>query len=192
MIEVGRAILSIDLLDKHFVCDLEKCKGICCVEGDSGAPLTQKETKILDKIYPTVKTYMTLEGIKAIEEQGCYITDFDGDLVTPLIDNMECAYVIRENGVAGCAIEKAYHNKKVKWRKPLSCHLYPIRIQEYENLDAVNYDKQDICNAACKLGDKLKVPVYKFLKEPLIRKYGKKWYEELEMAVNLINPSNEE
>ena len=186
MIQIGRAILSLDVIEKQFVCDLDKCKGICCVEGDSGAPLTKKETKILKKIYNKVKPFMTTEGIAEIEKQGTHITDFEGDDVTPLVNNKECAYVTYKDGITICAIEKAYLAGKVKFKKPISCHLYPIRVTEYTEIDAVNYDIQSICKDACFLGEKLKVPVYKFLKEPLIRKYGEDWYKELEIAVDLI------
>jgi len=186
MIQIGRALLSFDVVEKHFVCDLEKCKGACCVEGDSGAPLSRAETKILRDIYPQVKPYMTPEGIQEIERQGTHIVDFEGDLVTPLVNDQQCAYVIYKDGITLCAIEKAYLDKKIDYRKPISCHLYPIRITEYTEIDAVNYDIQTICKDACTLGENLKVPVYKFLKEPLIRKYGEEWYKELEVAVNLI------
>jgi len=186
MIQIGRALLSLDVIEKHFVCDLEQCKGICCIEGDSGAPLTEEETDILKQIYPQVKPYMTQEGIAAVEEQGHYVLDIDDDLVTPLVNNRECAYVIYKDGITLCAIEKAYFDQKIDFRKPISCHLYPIRITEYTELDAVNYDKQSICKQACVLGKKLHVPVYKFLREPLIRKYGEEWYKELEVAVQLL------
>ena len=137
MIQIGRAILSLDVIEKQFVCDLEKCKGICCVEGDSGAPLTKKETKILKKIYKKVKPFMTREGILEIERQGTHISDFEGDDVTPLVNNKECAYVTYKDGITICAIEKAYLAGKVKFKKPISCHLYPIRITEYAEIDAV-------------------------------------------------------
>jgi hypothetical protein len=190
MIQVGRAIISLDVIEKQFVCDLESCKGVCCVEGDSGAPLSESETQILETIFPSVKPYMTEKGIKAVEEQGFYIIDNDGDLVTPLIDNKECAYVTYNEQITLCAIEKAFFDKKIDFRKPISCHLYPIRITEYSELDAVNYDKQSICKAACTLGRKLKVPVFEFLKDPLIRKYGEDWYKELEIAAQLLKVDN--
>lgn len=180
MIEIGKAIVSLDVLAKEFVCDISACSGACCEEGDAGAPLENDELKILDSIYDTVKPYLRPEGIKSIEEQGKYIIDNDGDYVTPLVNNRECAYTVYESGIAKCGIEKAYYDKKVDWKKPISCALYPIRITEHSNFDAVNYDKQDICSTARSCGAKLKVPVYKFLKEPLQRKYGEEWYLELE------------
>ena len=186
MLQIGNTLVSLDILDNNFVCDLEKCKGECCVSGDSGAPLEEEETAELEAAWPVVKDYLQEEGRESVATYGLYLRDSDGDLVTPLINgNRECAFTIFENGIAKCAIEKAYLEGKISFRKPVSCHLYPIRIQKLTNYDAVNYDRWEICKAACKLGDKLKVPVYKFLKEPLIRKYGEKWYNELEFAADI-------
>lgn len=184
MIAVGKTLVSNDVIDEKFVCDLQKCKGACCVEGVSGAPLTKEETKILEDIYDKVKPYLTDRGLSAIKKYGLHLTDDDGDLVTPLVNGKEeCAYTIFENGMALCGIEKAWKDGVVDFRKPVSCHLYPIRITEHKNYDAVNYSEWDLCAPACKLGKKLKVPVYKFLKEALIRKYGNDWYTELEKVV---------
>ncbi len=180
MLQIGKALVSLDVIEKKFVCDYKVCKGICCVEGDSGAPLDDNEKELLEEAYPGFKEYMTEEGIKAVEEQGLHVIDFEDDLVTPLIDKKECAYLIRENGGYWCAIEKAYLAGKVKYRKPLSCSLYPIRITKYPEFDAVNYDKWDICKCARELGYSEGTPVYKFLKEPLVRKYGEAWYNELD------------
>ena len=182
MLEIGRAIVSLDVLAKQFACDLGACKGACCEEGDSGAPLEEDELAILEEIYPIVEPYLPEAGRKAIKQQGYSIIDSDGDYVTPLVGNRECAYTIYENGVALCGIEKAYFDGKIQWRKPISCHLYPIRISKYTDFDAVNYDKQEICQSARTCGAKLQLPVYKFLKEPLIRKYGQEWYAQLEEA----------
>lgn len=181
MILVGKAVLSEDLRENFFVCDLEKCKGACCVEGDAGAPLEEEEIGVLDKIYPLIKGYLTEEGIETIERQGTWVYDQDGDKVTPTIgDNGACAYALTdERGILKCGIEQAYRDGKVNFKKPISCHLYPIRITKYDDFEALNYDRWDICDAACVLGNKLGVPVYKFLKEPLIRKYGEGWYAEL-------------
>ena len=140
MIQIDNKLISEDIFSEKFVCNLSKCKGICCVEGDAGAPLDEEETKILDEIYPKIKHYLRPEGIEAIEEQGTYTTDFEGDLVTPLVNNAECAYVIfDEKGYTKCAIEKAYEDGVIKWQKPISCHLYPIRIKEYSQFSAINY-----------------------------------------------------
>lgn len=187
MIAINHTLISEDIFDKKFVCDLNACKGECCVSGDSGAPLNKKELKILDKIYNSVKPYMNEKGIATIDKQGTYVLDKDGDYTTPLVsEGAECAYVFfDEKNIAKCAIEQAYLAGKIDpiaigWKKPISCHLYPIRITEYKEYDAVNYHSWHICKPACECGQQLNVPVYKFLKEPLIRKYGEAWYEELE------------
>lgn len=183
MIQIDDKLISEDLFSEEFVCNLAKCKGICCVEGDAGAPLDEDETKILDEIYPKIKSYLRPEGIQAIEEQGTYTLDFEGDLVTPLVNNAECAYVIfDEKGYTKCAIEKAYEDGVINWQKPISCHLYPIRITEYSNFSAINYHEWDICSDACTLGKELGVKVYQFLKKPLIRKYGEEFYQTLSEA----------
>ena len=183
MIQIDDKLISEDLFSEEFVCNLAKCKGICCVEGDAGAPLDENETKILDEIYPKIKPYLRPEGIQAIEEQGTYTLDFEGDLVTPLVNNAECAYVIfDEKGYTKCAIEKAYEDGVIDWQKPISCHLYPIRITEYSNFSAINYHEWDICSDACTLGKELGVKVYQFLKKPLIRKYGEELYQTLSEA----------
>ena len=183
MIQIDDKLISEDLFSEEFVCNLAKCKGICCVEGDAGAPLDEDETKILDEIYPKIKSYLRPEGIQAIEEQGTYTLDFEGDLVTPLVNNAECAYVIfDEKGYTKCAIEKAYEDGVIDWQKPISCHLYPIRITEYSNFSAINYHEWDICSDACTLGKELVVKVYQFLKKPLIRKYGEEFYQTLSEA----------
>ena len=183
MIQIDDKLISEDLFSEEFVCNLAKCKGICCVEGDAGAPLDEDETKILDEIYPKIKSYLRPEGIEAIEEQGTYTLDFEGDLVTPLVNNAECAYVIfDEKGYTKCAIEKAYEDGVIDWQKPISCHLYPIRITEYSNFSAINYHEWDICSDACTLGKELGVKVYQFLKKPLIRKYGEDFYQTLSEA----------
>ena len=183
MIQIDDKLISEDLFSEEFVCNLAKCKGICCVEGDAGAPLDEDETKILDEIYPKIKSYLRPEGIQAIEEQGTYTLDFEGDLVTPLVNNAECAYVIfDEKGYTKCAIEKAYEDGVIDWQKPISCHLSPIRITEYSNFSAINYHEWDICSDACTLGKELGVKVYQFLKKPLIRKYGEEFYQTLSEA----------
>ena len=183
MIQIDDKLISEDLFSEEFVCNLAKCKGICCVEGDAGAPLDEDETKILDEIYPKIKSYLRPEGIQAIEEQGTYTLDFEGDLVTPLVNNAECAYVIfDEKGYTKCAIDKAYEDGVIDWQKPISCHLYPIRITEYSNFSAINYHEWDICSDACTLGKELGVKVYQFLKTPLIRKYGEECYQTLSEA----------
>jgi hypothetical protein len=186
MIEIGRTLVSDELLEKKFVCDLNACKGACCIHGDSGAPLEEDETKLIEEAYTHVKPYMTMVGIEAVEKQGHWLADVDGDLVTPLVSgDKECAYTYFENGMALCAIEKAFFDGKITFRKPVSCHLYPVRISKYKKFDAVNYEVWDICAPACACGEKLQVPVYRFVKDALIRKYGEDWYSELTEAAKL-------
>lgn len=180
MIQIDNKLISEDIFSEDFVCNISKCKGICCVEGDAGAPLEEEETKILEEIYPKIKHYLRPEGIKAIEEQHTHTVDFEGDLVTPLVNNAECAYVVfDENGYTKCGIEKAYEDGVIDWQKPISCALYPIRVTEYSDFSAINYHEWDVCSDACDLGKELQVKVYKFLKKPLIRKYGEEFYETL-------------
>ena len=180
MILIDETVISDDIKEQFFVCDLEKCKGACCVEGDLGAPLTEEETKTLDKVYQKVKPYLSDQGIREIEKQGTFILDEEGDFSTPTINGRECAYAIYDDkGILKCGIEQAYNDGKIKFRKPISCHLYPIRITKYDHYEAINYDRWHICTPACGLGKELGVPVYKFLKEALTRKYGERWYREL-------------
>lgn len=180
MFQLGKTIVSEDILEKEFVCNLSACHGGCCIDGDAGAPLSQDETAILDAIYPVVKPFLRKEGIAAIEAQGTWVVGTDGELETPLIDNKDCAYVIFDGKTALCGIEQAYNQGLVSWKKPVSCHLYPIRVKDFSEFSAVNYDRWDICNPACALGKELEVPVYKFVREALIRKFGQDWYDELE------------
>lgn len=180
MLKVGEVLVSDDIKEVEFVCHLEKCKGACCVEGELGAPLEEDELKVLESIQEEVKPYLSREGLKALKRQGAYVLDEDGDWSTPTIGGKECAYAIYDDqGVLKCGIEQAYLDGKTKFRKPISCHLYPIRITKKKNFEAVNYHKWSICSAACAYGKALQVPLYKFLKDPLIRKYGKAWYKEL-------------
>lgn len=181
MIQIEDKLISEDIFSEEFVCNLSKCKGACCVEGDVGAPLDKEETIILGQIYDKIKPYLTSEGIEALEHQGAWTVDpMDGDYVTPMVENRECAYVTYdERGVTKCGIEKAYEAGVIDWQKPISCHLYPIRITEYSTFSAFNYHKWEICSDACRLGKELKMPVYKFLKTPLVRKYGEEFYRIL-------------
>ena len=180
MIELDGKLLSADIFKKEFVCNLGACKGACCVEGNAGAPLDEEEAKLLDQLYPQFESYLTDAGRTAVQAQGKSVEGL-GELETPLIDGKECAYTVFEkDGTASCGIEKAYLDGKINWKKPISCHLYPIRVAKYTDFEALNYDRWSICSAACSLGEELKVPVYQFLKEPLIRKYGSDFYSELE------------
>jgi hypothetical protein len=189
MLVVGKAVLSEDIIEKAFVCDLQKCKGACCVEGDAGAPLSQEELRILQDIYEDVAPFLSEEGRKEIEKRGVYVKDKDGDFTTPTLHGRECAYAIYDKqGMLQCGIELAWKAGKTSFKKPISCHLYPIRIDTYDHYDALNYHRWHICSAACTLGEKLEVPVYRFLKDALIRKYGQDWYEELEAQAKAKNP----
>ncbi len=181
MFQLGKTIISEEIIENDFVCNLSACKGTCCVDGEAGAPLEEDELQILMDIYPKVKPYLTKEGIDAIEEQGLFVTH-NGEHETPLnpIDD-SCVYInYDEKGIAICGIEEAYNQGEIPWKKPISCHLYPVRVQDYSEFAAVNYHKWEICDDACTLGAALQVPVYKFVKQALIRKFGEDWYAELE------------
>lgn len=183
MIQINNTLISELLLERKFVCDLNACKGACCVEGDAGAPLEKEELAELKRIWKKVKPYLRKEGIRAIEKEGLYTVDTDGDYVTPLVDNKECAYVVfDEKGIAKCGIEHAWKEGKISFRKPISCHLYPIRISKLADMEALNYSQWHICEPACECGKKLDVKVYRFLREALIRKYGEEWFAQLEAA----------
>ena len=179
MLRIDDIVFSLDVLEKKFKCDLSACKGICCRYGDSGAPLSKEEVHILDEIWPVVKAYLRPEGIKAIKKYGTSIIDFDNDDVTPLIDNEDCAYTVLEGNILRCGIEKAWADGKISFRKPESCHLFPLRIKIFPGYKAVNYEKLPICSDACKRGFREETYVYEFLKEPLIRVFGEKIYKEL-------------
>lgn len=187
MIAIENTIVSEHLIEKKFVCDLNACKGECCVAGDAGAPLEEEEISILEDIMDKVAPYLSEAGLAAIEEQGVFVVDDDGDYTTPLIQGKECAFTVFEKGIAKCGIEKAFNEKKISWKKPISCHLYPVRITKYKDYDAVNFHQWDVCKPACDCGERLNVPVYKFLQEPLKRKYGEAWYKQLELADQIKN-----
>lgn len=191
MISIDKTLISDDIFEKKFVCDLNACKGGCCVAGESGAPLEKEELEMIEGVVEKVKPYMNKRGRKAIEKHGAWVLDSDGDYTTTLVaKNKECAFVIfDENKIAKCAIEMAHKDGVVDWQKPISCHLYPIRITHHKNYDALNYHKWAVCKPACACGEKLNVPVYKFLKAPLIRAYGKEWYSKLELAYKEFTPN---
>ena len=181
MLIIDDKLVSPELLDVHFVCDLDRCKGACCVEGDLGAPLDEDELAILEAIYPKVKPYLPEAGQKAIDIQGHYISHPDGTFTTPLVRGKECAYTVFNDGLAKCGIELAHKDGQVDWLKPISCHLYPIRLKTDPDMEmeSIQYDHWHICKAACKLGNKLGVPLYKFLEAPLTRKYGAEFYAKM-------------
>ncbi|MDQ1297384.1 MAG: hypothetical protein QG611_1366 [Bacteroidota bacterium] len=187
MLRIGDTIFSFDVLEKKFICDLPDCLGSCCRYGDSGAPLSDSEVQILDEIWPVVKEYLRPEGVRVIEESGTSINDFENEKVTPLINNEECAYTIIKDNIYMCAIEKAWTDGKISFQKPLSCHLFPVRIKHYSDFRTVNYQELAICSAACEKGNEESVYVYEFLKEPLIRALGEDIYNELCIAAKELS-----
>lgn len=184
MIAVENVLVSDDVIEAEFVCDLERCKGGCCVDGDCGAPLTAEEKDLLPALYPHVRPYLPPAHIAEIERQGYATTDDEFGHVTPTINGGICVYgYTDETGIVKCGIEKAWQEGLIAFQKPISCHLYPIRILESDGFEAVNYEPRKVlCRPACKLGKKLRVPVYQFLKTPLIRKYGEEFWRALDAA----------
>lgn len=187
MIEIEDKLVSEELFEEYFCCDLAACKGICCVEGDSGAPLEIEEVEEIENSLEIIKKYMSTEGIDAVEEQGIFEIDEDGDLTTTLIGGAECAYSITENGITLCAIEKAFRAGELDFKKPISCHLYPIRVTKFSN-DTVglNYHRWPICGSAVKCGTANKIKVYQSLKEPIIRAFGETFYQYLTEVDEII------
>ncbi len=183
MIEIGNTVVSFELFKQEFCCDLGVCKGICCIEGDSGAPVNEEEVAELEKALPEVWDMLSDACKAKIDEQGVVYIDEEGDLVTSIVNGRECVFTYTDtDGSCKCALEKAYRDGKIDFYKPISCHLYPVRLKHYKSFTAVNYHSWDICKCAEENGSKLKLPVYKFLKEPLIRQFGSEWYGELEVA----------
>ena len=183
MLQIDDTIISLDLLDEHFVCDITTCKGICCIEGDDGAPLEEEEVEILKNILPIIWDDLTEKSKAVILKQGVSYIDEEGESVTSIVNGDECVFTyIDEKGICKCTIEKAYREGKTEFYKPISCHLYPVRLQKYDEYIAVNYHRWKVCNCARTLGENLRVPVYQFLKEPLIRKFGEAWFEQLEIC----------
>lgn len=184
MVEIGNTVVSFELFEQQFCCDLGVCRGECCIEGDSGAPLEESELEKLEEVLPVVWDDLSEACKHEIDEHGVAYVDEDGDLVTSIVNGRECvfSYVDPADSTRKCAIEKAFREGKTDLYKPISCHLYPVRLVEYERFTAVNYHRWSVCECAERLGSKLKLPVYKFLKEPLIRKFGAEWYAELEKA----------
>lgn len=187
MFQIDDTIVSSAIVEKNFACDLKSCCGCCCRYGDSGAPLHPEEALTLERLLPLFRSYLRPEGINAIAEKGTSVRDIEGDMVTPLIGNEECAYTVIENGIYGCAIEKAYTAGAIGFRKPLSCHLFPVRIKNFTDFRAVNYEEWPICRPGLEAGEKDKTELYRFLKEPLIRAFGHEWYEKLVLAANEHN-----
>ena len=191
MIAIDDILISDQIVEEQFVCDLNKCKGGCCVDGDAGAPLENSELQELNAVYDSVLPYLSKESKAVLKTEGKYLYDKEFGWVTPTIGNGMCAYgIVDKKGIVKCGIEQAYNDGKISWKKPISCHLFPVRTKKTRKGELVNYEpREDLCSAACALGKKLKVPVYQFLKEPIIRKYGKKFYEALEATAKHLQSS---
>ena len=188
MIVIDKVLLSDEIIEEQFVCNLSKCKGGCCEDGDAGAPLTEQELDEVKEAYNIVKPLMTEDGIAAVERNGLYRYDKEFGWVTPTVEGKICTYGFRDQqGIIKCAFEEAYNNKQIKWKKPISCHLYPIKrsVSKFSDSEMLNYEpRKDLCSPACSLGKELKVPVYKFLKEPITRLYGEGFYEALKKVAS--------
>ena len=183
MIQIDDVIVSLDVFREKFLCDLGACKGACCIEGDAGAPVATGEVEALEASLPAVWAALSPEARTVIDRQGVVYVDEEGDLVTSIVNGKDCVFTCYdESGCCYCALEKAYREGRISFYKHISCHLYPIRIGDYGRYKAVNYHRWDVCRAAVELGRKKGVPVYRFLREPLIRKFGEDWYHELEEA----------
>ena len=191
MVQIDDVVVSLDVFREKFICNLDACKGQCCIEGDAGAPLEEEEVAELEKVLPVIWDQLSPQAREIIDRPGVCYTDQDGDLVTSIVNGKDCVFTCYdEKGCCYCAIEKAYRDGKVDFYKPVSCHLYPIRVGNYGPYKAVNYHRWDVCKAAVILGQKENVPVYKFLKEPLIRKFGEAWYNEMESVAEELRKSN--
>lgn len=195
MIIIDHVLVSDQVVEEQFVCDLSKCKGGCCEDGDAGAPLENKEKEYVKDFFEIVKPYMTKEGIKEIKQVGPYLYDREFGWVTPTIDGKICAYGYKDKeGIIKCAFEQAYNDGKIPWKKPISCHLFPIKLSNSKSdpgIEYMNYEpREDLCKAACSLGKKLKVPAYVFLKESIIRKYGETFYETLDATAAHLKEKN--
>jgi hypothetical protein len=182
MLQIDDTIVSLALLEKKFTCDLKACKGSCCRYGDTGAPLTAEEAATLERIWPDLWPYLRPEGIRAAEAQGTSLADIEGELVTPLVNNEECAYTVIEDGIYKCGIEIAFIAGAVDFRKPLSCHLFPVRVKQYSSFRAVNYEEWAICRPGVAAGVKKNAPLWAYLKNPLVRAFGEEWYNKLKWS----------
>lgn len=187
IIEIGRTLVSSELVDKRFICDYKTCKGICCLEGDSGAPLTAEEDQIIKRVLPKVTKYLSEDAQALIKEKGTSYVDIDQDLVTTINNGKECVFThFTADGSCRCSFEMAHEAGEIDFPKPISCALYPVRVKEYKDFSGVNYDEWDICKCAEVLGEKMGTPVYQFLEKPLIRRFGKSWYNELKLAAKQL------
>lgn len=188
MFQIDDTVISADLLKKKFICDLSACKGICCVEGNAGAPLEQEEIPILEKLLPIVWDDLSEKAKAVIEKQGVFYYDCDGDAVTSIVDGEDCVFTCYDKeGNCKCAIEKAFREGRTDFYKPISCHLYPVRLTRYATFTAVNYHRWSVCKAALELGEKVGKPLYEFLKEPLVRRFGEEWYEQIDYVAHHLD-----
>lgn len=188
MLQIENTVISLDVIEQEFICDLQACLGACCIEGDAGAPLEEEEKTKIEEILPLIWDDLSPAAQEIINEQGVAYIDEDKDLVTSIVNGKDCVFTCYEKGgMCHCAIEKAYREGKTDFYKPVSCHLYPIRVDKYPTFSALNYHKWKICGAAQVLGRKHGVKVYEFLKEPLIRKFGESWYQQLDIAAKHLN-----
>lgn len=193
MIQIDDVIVALDVIEENFICDLSACKGICCVEGDSGAPLERDEVEIIEKLLPIVWDDLSPAAQEVINKQGVAYKDSDNEMVTSIVNNKDCVFTYYdETDTCKCAIEKAHREGKTDFYKPISCHLYPIRLQKYHDFLAVNYHRWKVCRDAVTLGDKEGVRVYQFLKEPIVRRFGQLWYDELCIAADEYKQMKEE
>ena len=187
MIQIKDTLISEDIFETCFVCDLGKCKGMCCVEGDAGAPLTHEEYEAIKDVLPKIWDDLSLKARELIEKQGIAYIDGDGELATSIIKGRECVFTYFDaDGVCRCAIDNAFREGKISVQKPISCHLYPIRLRKYDDFTALNYDRWSVCRPALRLGKKTGIKLYQFLKEPLIRKFGEEWYQEVCQIAELL------
>jgi hypothetical protein len=191
MIQIGDTVVTLDVFREKFLCDFSICKGLCCVEGDAGAPAGEEEAIQLEKLLPVVWDDLSAEAREVIGKQGVCYKDEDGDLLISIVDGKDCVFTCYDaKANCRCAIEKAYRMGKTNFYKPVSCHLYPVRISGTDSYQAVNYHRWEVCKAAVLLGEKENIPVYKFLKEALIRKFGEDWYAELELVAQALEENN--
>ena len=191
MVQIQDTIVSFDVITKEFCCDLKKCKGTCCIEGDAGAPVTADEIAQIENLLPVIREDLSPQALKVIDEQGVAYPDPEGEMVTSIVNGRDCVFTVYgEDGCCYCAIEKAWREGRCSFMKPVSCHLYPIRVKRLGEWWGLNYDRWDVCQAAAIKGRREGIPVYKYLKEPLIRRFGQAWYDELELTVNEMKKQN--
>lgn len=191
MVQIQDTIVSFDVITKEFCCDLKKCKGACCIEGDAGAPVTADEIAEIEQLLPVIRQGLSEQALKVIDAQGVAYPDPEGELVTSIVNGKDCVFTVYgEDGCCYCAIEKAWREGKCSFMKPVSCHLYPIRVKRLGQFWGLNYDRWDVCQAAAIKGHREGIPVYRYLKEPLIRRFGQAWYDELELTVSEMKRQN--